>query len=247
MTAPDRGLAFLLVHSPLVGPTSWNATADELRSLGAAAAVPELKEPEAGEPYSQAHAASAAAGAGDLPATAPLVAAGHSGAGALLPLVGEAIGRRPVAYLFVDAGLPTHGRSRLEQMDAEEPRFAAELRGLFEEGRAFPEWTDEMLAPEIADSALRRAILTEVRPRGADYFEEAIPDVPGWPDAPCGYLRFSEPYVGAECRARESGWHADRLDGGHFLCATDPSAVAAAMLRLATRCLEEPLRATGPP
>jgi hypothetical protein len=51
-----------------------------------------------------------------------------------------------MGYVFVAAGIPRDGESRLEAMSRETPEFAEQLRGhLLGRGR-FPEWTVEMLS-----------------------------------------------------------------------------------------------------
>lgn len=58
----------------------------------------------------------------------PMRIIGHSGAGTLLPGIAQ-FTRRPVAgYLSVDAELPLHGTSRLDEMTANAPEYAAQLR-----------------------------------------------------------------------------------------------------------------------
>ncbi len=78
-----------------------------------------------------------------IPQERPLALVGHSGAGSLLPVLAQAA-RHPVkAYLFVDAGLPHPGKTRLEEMEATVPAFAQELRRLLAEDSRFPNWKNE--------------------------------------------------------------------------------------------------------
>src|SRR3954469_17423614 len=104
---------FVLIHSPLVGPLTWQPVADELRRMGAAVVVPSLRDadPHAG-PYWQAHAHAVVDAINRLAPTEPPVLVGHSGAGVLLPAVRATLGRPVAAYIFADAGIPEDGKSR---------------------------------------------------------------------------------------------------------------------------------------
>jgi len=227
------GVSFVLVHSPLTGPDVWQPVAAALRGLGAPASVADLREEgAAGEPYRARHARSAAAALQALPAGERGWLVGHSGAGALLPLVREAAGRAVAGYLFVDAGLPRAG-SRLDAMAEESAEFAAQLRASLAAGERFPAWSDAQLTPIVPDAGRRRVLLAGLRPRGLDFFTEPLPLPDGWPDAPCGYLWFSEPYRPALAEARMRGWPARELRGGHFHMLVDEEAVAHAVLELA--------------
>jgi pimeloyl-ACP methyl ester carboxylesterase len=167
------------------------------------------------------------------PAGQPLVLVGHSGAGALLPKLGEALGRPVAAYVLVDAGIHSDGLSRLEMMVAEDAPFAGQLRAQLEAGGRYPEWTDDQLHDAIPDDERRAAVLAEMRPRGLDFFSEAIPVPAGWPDAPVAYLQFSPGYDVPAAKAREMGWPVREIEGGHFLMLIDPETVAEAIVDLA--------------
>jgi hypothetical protein len=221
--------AFGLIHSPLVGPDTWEPVASELRRRGAVVAVPEVVDsPDSGRPYWQQHAAVAAAGLAGLPSS-PILAA-HSGAGALLPAIRQRLKEAAAAYVFVDAGLPAPG-SRLDNFG--NPEMAAEFRRHLSDGGRFPEWTDGELREEVPDDVWRARLLAGLRPRALDYFEEPLPDLAGWPDAPCGYLLFSPGYAAEAEKAQRAGWPVRRLEGGHFHMLVEPVAVARALLELA--------------
>lgn len=167
-----------------------------------------------------------------IPAEAPLVLVGHSGAGPLLPAIGQEIGHRVAAYVFVDAGIPTDGRSRIELMETEDSPFARDLRQHLIAGRRFPEWSEADLAPLVPDALLRRLLIAELRPRPLPFFTEPIPVFAGWPDAPCAHLQFSPAYDVPARRAQEAGWSYREIVAGHFHILVDPEAVADALLDL---------------
>jgi len=217
-----------LIHSPLVSPAMWAPVAEALRRRGHAVLVPELRDVAGGGPYWRQHAEAAA---GQLAAQAgpePLVLVGHSGAGALLPVIRQALGRPVAGYVFVDAGLPIPGQTRLSTFGeaGEQAAFRAYLEG----GGRFPAWTAGDLAPLVPDPAAREALVAGLRPRGLDFWTEVFPEAPGWPDAPCGYVLFSRPYADSAAAARRLGWTVAEVPAGHFHMLVDPEAVAEAVL-----------------
>jgi hypothetical protein len=185
--------------------------------------------------YWQQHAQSAASAISVIPAEKALVLVGHSGAGPLLPLIGQQVRRPIAAYLFVDAGLPLDGMSRLNEMEENAPEFAAELRQHLTGGGRFPTWSDEDLRDLIPDDRLRTGTLAELQPRPLAFFEEPIPGFANGPDAPCGYLHFSEQYDAPAAQAQRSGWAYRHMDAGHFHMLVDPTGVADALLDLTGR------------
>ena len=214
-----------LIHSPLVSPFSWEATAEVLRRRGHTVVVPELRDAPGGGPYWQQHAESAAAGLRGV--AGPLVLAAHSGAGALLPAIRQALGRPVAAYVFVDAVMPGSGGSRLAGFGT--PEEIATFRAFLEGGGRFPAWTDEDLRAMVPEAGARARLVRELRPKGLDYWTEPIPSVAGWPDAPGGYLRFTGSYRADAEQARALGWPVREMAGGHFLAMVEPEAVAEAM------------------
>ena len=163
---------------------------------------------------------------------------GHSGAGPLLAAVGTGLraGGRPAGgYLFCDAGLPRAGASVLDLLAAEDPQMAAAFQAELERGGRYPHWGDADLEPLVPDPAARAALLGSLRPRGLEFFTEPLPPAPGWPDAPCGYLRLSPAYDGAAAAAAARGWPTASIDAGHFHPLVDPGGVAMALLALLAR------------
>jgi len=220
-----------LIHSPLVGPLTWSLVATELEARGVSTLVPELSdEGDGDQPFWSRHAASAARAIERVAADAEVMLVGHSGAGPILPAIRERIAHRVAGYVFVDAGLPKNGRSRLELMDEEDAEFARQFREHLAEGGRFPTWTEGDLGTVLPDAQLQRALVEELRPRGPAFFGEPIPVFAGWPDAACGYLRLSAAYDGPFRRAQAAGWPCRELDGGHFQMLVEPVAVTAAVL-----------------
>ncbi len=224
----EVGPIFVLIHSPLVGPLTWEPVATELRRRGERVVVPSLRVPSLEPPYWVGHvtAVVAAVQAAGYGVSAPTLVS-HSGAGVLLPAVRAALGRPVAGYVFVDSDLPVDGRSRLDLFAAEDPAAAIEFRGAADTAGLLPIWTAADLAAAIPDSDLRRRFVAELLPLAV--YEEPIPVFAGWPDAPCAYMQFSPAYTPAAARARALGWPILELPGSHFRLLTDPLVVAEAL------------------
>jgi hypothetical protein len=225
---------FALIPSPLCGPATWTAVADELRRRDREAVVPVLAD--AGDNsaalYWQQHAEAARRALAGVAAERRVVLVGHSGAGPLLPVIGQALGHPVAAYVFADAGLPLAGASRLEARAAEAPAAAMAFYQMLAAGGRFPTWSDADLAEIVPDQAARRALLAELRPRALPFWQERVPVPAGWPDAPCAYLQFSPAYEMPAQQARQLGWPCCKIEAGHFHMLMDPPGVAEAILAL---------------
>jgi hypothetical protein len=195
--------------------------------------VPDLKLSQGDDaPFWLRHTRAVVTAVRDVPANQRLVLVGHSGAGALLPAIGRAIRHSVATYVFVDAGIPKDGQSRL----ANGP-FADFVHELYRGGGCYPNWTDEDLRELVPDAEWRQRLLAELRPPPIGFWEEPISVPAGWPDAPCAYLRFTPnpAYDDAAAEARHRGWAYTELSGGHFHMLMDPVAVASALLDLSQR------------
>lgn len=134
---------FVLFHSPLVGPLTWRAIADVLQATGRTAVVPSLSHAMAsGPPYYEKLANTVADAARAQGGQSPMTLVGHSGAGALLPAVADALDSPVCATVFVDSVLPHPGVSWFHDAPTE---LAAHLRSLARDG-VLPPW-DRWFAP----------------------------------------------------------------------------------------------------
>jgi pimeloyl-ACP methyl ester carboxylesterase len=127
--------AFVLVHSPFVGPTSWLPVAQELERRGRAAVAPALLGvAEAPEPQWR-HVADAA-GIVASHVQQRIVLVGHGAAGLLLPVIADALDNEVAALVFVDSFLPpSAGRLPLGP-----PEFMVRLRAIATDG-VLPPWS----------------------------------------------------------------------------------------------------------
>jgi hypothetical protein len=225
---------FVLVHSPLVGPFTWVPVANELQRRGQEVLLPELiDDGSARTPYWKQHAKSVARSLESSPVQRPVILVGHSGAGPLLPAIRAALAQPVTAYIFVDAGVPQAGSRRLGSGTTEDSRqWAEELRQHLRTGGRFPTWSFDDLAQIIPNPQFVEKMLSELRPRGLDYWEEPIPVFEGWPDAACVYLQFSPVYDEQAAIAQQRSWPYSIIAGGHFHMLVDPPAVAEAIIGL---------------
>jgi hypothetical protein len=227
---------FVLIHSPLVGPLTWSLVANQIRQRGLKALVPSLQDSaNSKEPYWKQHAESVSQGLAHLPCDTFLTLVAHSGAGPLLPAIRQLLVNPIRAYIFVDAGIPRNSASRLDLMKSEDPAWANDFQKELERGERFPAWSFDDLQEVIPDEAARRQMVSELRPRGLDFFTEPIPVFEGWPDAPCVYIQFSAAYKQPAAQARQAGWTTCRLDAGHFHMLVKPVEVTEIVIEALNR------------
>lgn len=222
----NKDTTYVLIHSPLVGGLTWRLVADEMREHGLKVVVPLLKDlPDTKEPFWKQHAKSVSQELSNLSNDKAVTLVAHSGAGPLLPIIRETMANPVNAYVFVDAGLPRDGASRLDLMREEDLQWAEQFQAELERGGQFPNWSMDDLQDVIPDEVLRRQMVAEIHPRGLPFFMEPIPVFNGWPDAPCVYVQFSDTYAGAEIQARRSGWKTYKLDAMHFHMLIKPKTI----------------------
>jgi pimeloyl-ACP methyl ester carboxylesterase len=223
----------VLLHSPLVGPLTWQPAATRLRALGYHVAIPSLVGViDSGPPYYPKLAGRVAETIRQANPTAPVALIGHSGAGALLAAAAEAVTTPVAAAVFVDAILPHPG---LSWFDTAPPALRERLRGMAHDGR-LPPWHQwfppEALTELLPDDDLRRRFTAELPRLPLAYFAERAPAVSGWPPARCGYLRLSAAYDDVAEEAERQGWVVVREPADHLAMVTRPAAISDLLHRL---------------
>jgi len=216
---------YVFIHSPLVGALTWEQVAQVIRQRGYTVVVPVLSDqPDSPAPFWKQHSESARQAL--MNKSQPMTLVAHSGAGPLLPVIRQLLPNPVNAYVFVDAGIPRDGASRLDLMRDEAPEWAQEFHQELLQGAQFPTWSADDLREVIPDDDLRTRMAAEIQPRSLPFFTEPIPVFAGWPDAPCAYIKFSAPYDHSAEQARAAGWPVEELAAGHFHMLVDPSKVA---------------------
>lgn len=232
MASPERGPVFVLIQSPLVGPTTWLPLADELERRGREAVVPSLLG-VADAPSPQWRHVPEAVRAATTGAGGQAVLVGHSAGGLLLPVIADAMPGDVDALVFVDSFLPPATGS----LPLAGPAFIDQLRALASDG-VLPPWSswfgEGAMRGLVPDEGLRAALEAEMPRLPLSYFEASIPLPDGWDTRPCAYLLFTaEAYGASAAEARDRGWEVDEVHGvRHLAMATDPRAVAEALLDL---------------
>lgn len=225
---------FLLVHSPLVGPSSWTRVAAALRARDRDVVVPDLTGVAArSERWDDWFVDAAAAGCdrweGDV------VVVGHSGAGVFLPQVADRLADRCVATIFVDAVVP---------LATGEHRTSASLIAKLDEvddGGVLPPWLtwwpDDVVSRLLPDAEDRAALSADMPRLPRAFYDEpvAVPD--GWIARANGYLQLSPAYDEDRARAVAYGWPTARLDADHLSTFTAPADVAAGIEAMLARLL----------
>ena len=222
----SRDLTYVLIHSPLVGPLTWQLVRAEMEQRGLVAITPKLgDDSDSAHPYWQQHARSFARALIQLPQDRDLVLVAHSGAGPLLPVMRETLTQSVAAYVFVDAGIPRNNASRLDLMRLQDSQWAEQFHQTLLRGEQFPQWNAEDLREVIPDESLCQKMATEINPRALAFFTEPIPVFAGWPDAPCAYIKFSESYAWDLEQAKSANWVVREINAGHFHMLVDPPSV----------------------
>jgi hypothetical protein len=218
---------YVLIHSPLVGPFTWELVQQVMYEQNLRVIIPELSDdPNSTLPYWQQHAESVAQSLVQIPSDQKVILVAHSGAGPVLPAIRQKLTYPIFAYIFVDAGIPRDGLSRLDLMKLEDPDWAARFHQSLLQGEQFPTWSEDDLKEILPDGETRRKLVAEIRPRSLPFFVEPIPVQAGWPDAPCIYIKFSASYEWDAMQAKNAGWPDYEIETGHFHMLVDPIAIA---------------------
>lgn len=222
-------MRFVLLHSPLLGPSSWRATAAALAGLGHTVETPAWPRLSAvGGDFYPELVAGLRVDAGDPP-----VLVAHSGAGALVPALMTTLTTPALGVIFADAILPHPGLSWFDTAPVE---LRAQLRAGAVAGM-LPSWDGwwppgalERLVP---DAATRTALIAELEPLPVGYFEAPAPDERL--EGRGAYLQLSGAYDDEARLAGRMGWPVVRLPLNHLAPVTQPQAVASALDGLAAQ------------
>jgi pimeloyl-ACP methyl ester carboxylesterase len=178
VSARERDAVFALIHSPLVGPTTWSPVARELERRGREAVVPSLLGVADAAAPQWRHVPKAIV-ATTARILNPIVLVGHSGGGLLLPTIADGLTVEVAALVFVDSFLPPAGGS----LPLAPPGFIDELRALATDG-VLPRWSswfgENALRELVPDERLRAALEAEMPRLPLSYFEASVPVSHGW-------------------------------------------------------------------
>lgn len=225
--------SFLLIHSPLVGHVTWKPTSEFLVALGNRVVVPRLSNPATiDSSYFEYHGRQVL---DQIPSRldGPCMVVGHSGAGALLPLLKQLLGD-DARLAFVDSDLPRVGRSRFDLFP---DGLADKWRTQAEGGILSATWTEEALSGLIIDDGLREQFSCELRPTPIEVYEEPIPLGPPRDSSRTAYVLLSASYSEAYRNAKKLGWVLKKRDSSHFHMLNEPEDMAWILLRIAEQLI----------
>jgi len=221
----------VLIHSPLVGPSSWAHVAAALRAHGHRALTPDCSGALRGPPPYYPKLIEAAAGAfSDVSEKIFLV--GHSGAGGFLPSVAHAARRNVAGLIYVDALLPHPGKSWFSTAPA---RLTAHLRSLARDGRLPPWhrwWPPGAIEALLPGREMYARFVAELESLPLAFFEEPAPELDNPSALPSAYLQLSAACKPEADQAEAQGWPVRRLDLHHLASLTHPDEVASELDRL---------------
>ena len=229
---PSDAPVFVLVHSPLVGPSTWQPVAQELEGHDRTALVPSLLG-VAGSPAPQWQHVCSVVTASTAQITGSVVLVGHSGAGLLLPTIADAMSCPVAATIFVDAFLPPPAGT----VTLLPPEFLDDLRALARDG-VLPPWSrwfgEDAMRDLVPDEEMRARLAEEMPRLPVSYFEGEPLVTAGTDRRPCAYVLLSEePYASAAADAKARGWPVTALpDAKHLHLVTDPGTVMSSLLDL---------------
>jgi hypothetical protein len=217
---------FLLVHSPVVGPSTWRWVAEALVIAGHEGCVPDLVPAAVtGDPTALVQQAVASC----RPAE-DVVIVGHSGAGAVLPAIAAGLPSRPRHLVFVDAGLPP-----CEGTFSVGGDFLGPLRELADDG-LLPIWSQwwgaGVLEALVPLDQRRHEIEAELRRVPLSFYDTVIEAPRNWCTIPTAYILLSEAYRDDAQRAAAVGWPVVERLGGHLDLVNDGEAIASILIEL---------------
>jgi len=217
---------FFLLHSPVVGPTTWKWVTEELRGMGHEAEILTISPSASFRGWEVVVEEVVAQVTGEDNA----IFVAHSGAGPLLPTIVDRSEVRASSMVFVDAGLPAIATDTPLMPED----ILKQLSAVAEDG-LLPPWSDwfgpGVMESLIPDSNKRDLIEFELPRIPLSYFHGSVPPVRKWPANRNGYVLLSDAYLEDAEEARRRGWPVVTLFGEHLDVITRAPKVALAIVQ----------------
>jgi hypothetical protein len=217
---------FFLLHSPVVGPTTWKWVSEELQGMGHEVGILVISPPATFRGWEEVVEEVVAQVTGQDDA----IFVAHSGAGPLLPTIVDRSKTRGSSMVFVDAGIPaTAAITPLMPEVLLQQLSAIAVDGLL------PPWSEwfgpDVMASLVPDSDKRELIEIELPRIPLSYFYGSVPPVRKWPADRNGYVLLSDGYLDDAEEARRRGWPVVQLLGEHLDLITKAPEVALAVVQ----------------
>lgn len=219
----------LLIHSPLLGPSSWAEVATLARRHGRNTAVPDLTGVAATEPPRWSVFVDAAVEAADSLDT-PVTIVGHSGAGVILPTIAHSLGDRCGCTIFVDAVVPPPTGAHRTPPRLKEMLDQHTVDGIL---RPWLEWwADDVVRELVPDADVRDRLRSDMPRLARSFYDEDVPVPDGWSARANAYLRLSVAYAEDRREAVDRDWPTMSIDADHLSILTRPGEVLTALAGL---------------
>lgn len=222
---------FILIHSPLVGPSSVVPTANALGILGFEAHVPTPDALRGLTTWREWPLRLLDA----LPELDDPVLVGHSAGGLLAAYLAGSL--KAKSFICLDAMMPPEcGVTPPVESD-----FLNFVQSLPSKDGLLPIWTDwwdrDLLADAPMSPDLKVAILDELPRLPLAWFADSF-EMPTWSCAKRGFIQTSPAFRDEAKRAEERGWPVTRLTGTHLHPALAPKDTAKALVDMHHRLSE---------
>ncbi len=231
MNSAER--SWLLIPSPLLGPSSWRPVGEVMVELGQSV---QIADPTMTTTADYDHITP---WLNDILAMPPppddmaTVVVTHSAACPRAPLVVDELlhkGWNVQAMLLVDGRFPTG-----EPFAISQPRYAAMLDGMIRPDDylpPWPRWWGSLVEGLVVDPVARDLVFNEAAPIPRSLFDQPcpVPELP--PTVGRGFLSFGPGYSQACDQAFDAGWMTIRLSGDHLHQVVAPRPVAAILMAM---------------
>jgi pimeloyl-ACP methyl ester carboxylesterase len=217
----------ILIHSPLVGPSSLRPTADALERMGIHCHLP---TPARLGDEIPAWRDWPSLLLDELPRTQDVIVVGHS-AGALLA-AHVAASRNARALVCLDAAMPPQAGLT----PPAEPWFYKFLHTLPVSNGRLPRWNQwwgaDVLATTSLGADLKAAFVDELPELRLDWFDDGF-EMPNWSQCERYFIRTSKVFDEEANRAESLGWTVSRLNGTHLHPTLEPDETAGELFKIA--------------
>ena len=219
----------LLVHSPLVGPSSWSDFASLARLAGADVVVPDLTGVAIARSPRWCYFVDEACSAVQH-LEGPVTVVGHSGAGVGLPVISAKLGDRCSSVIFMDAVVPPTSGAHRTSTNLIQLLDQQNVDGVLR--RWLEWWPDEVVRGLVPDLEQRSLLLDDMPRLPRAFYDEEVVMPDQWTSRAIGYLQLSPAYDADRKEAMDCNWPTISLNANHLSTLTAPDEVLTALQEL---------------